>query len=99
MLQNIKDGQGQVTQDVVDNIIQELNDRGTFGGFSETRMQILMNRMIQDVTNEITTVVQRHIPAGTTTPAAEITARNNFNYSFGGGKCTCYLKDGCYPMA
>ena len=86
MLQNIKDGQGQVTQDVVDNIIQELNDRGTFGGFSETRMQVLMNRMIQDVTNEITTVVERHIPAGTTTPAAENTARTNFNYSFLGGQ-------------
>ena len=49
-------------------------------------MQVLMNRMIQDVTNEITTVVQRHIPAGTTTPAAENTARNNFNYSFWGGQ-------------
>ena len=50
-------------------------------------MRVLINGMVENISTQITNVVQRNMPDNTTTPTDNNTARTHvFNYTFWGGQ-------------
>ena len=50
-------------------------------------MRVLINGMVENISTQITNVVQRNMPDNTTTPTDNNTARtHDFNYTFWGGQ-------------
>ena len=53
MLEGLKQGQAKLTGDIVDELVKELDERGTFGGFNANRMRDIMDQAIVGVREEI----------------------------------------------
>ena len=49
MLEAIRTSQDGIEDEVSGNIVEDLRKRGTFGGFSDERMQLLLTGMLNKV--------------------------------------------------
>jgi hypothetical protein len=53
MLKKVSDSQDAMPKEVVGDVIKELDDRGTLGGFNENRMRGMITEMTERLSNEI----------------------------------------------
>ena len=53
MLEGLRQGQAKLTADIVQELVKELDERGTFGGFNANRMRDIMDQAIGGVRDEI----------------------------------------------